>query len=553
MRVEIEGLSGEERRNALATMTITSASVEGTASEARVESLHARAPREIALALQPFGYYRPRIESQLTRDRERWTARYRVTPGPRVIVRSVSIELSGDGEEETGFRNAVERFPASEGAALSHVAYEFGKTRLLNVASELGYLDARFDTHELRINLDSYIAEIELAFATGPRYVFGPVFFDQNVVDAEILEALVTFRRGDPFSVVPLLELQSVLSESPYFSRVEVVPRRDSALGLEVPIDVNLVPRRPQRYEVGVGYGTNTGPRGNLQVEFRRLNRSGHRALGELSASIVEKRVSGRYVMPFGTPRPQVLSFAAGFARLTPTTSTSNAAVVSTTLGRSRGRWQETFAITFQLEDFEVGTTSGTSYLLMPSASWSHTRANDRVFPTRGGRVRFELQGAAKGVASNASFARARMSAKLIQPLTPSTRVLLRLDLGGTLTSQLNDLPPSIRFFAGGDQSIRGYAYRSLGPIDSVGNVVGGRVLGISSVELDQQVIHRVFIGGFFDFGNALDNVNWNLEQGAGGGIRWLSPVGLVRVDLAVALTEPGHPLRLHITVGPDL
>jgi translocation and assembly module TamA len=72
-------------------------------------------------------------------------------------------------------------------------------------------------------------------------------------------------------------------------------------------------------------------------------------------------------------------------------------------------------------------------------------------------------------------------------------------------------------------------------------------------VELDQRVFHRIFIAGFFDLGNALDDVNWNLEQGVGGGVRWLSPVGLVRLDLAVALTEPGHPLRLHITVGPDL
>jgi translocation and assembly module TamA len=553
VRVQVEGLSGEERRNVLATLSVVGARTDGIGAESRVSRLHARAPGEIALALQPFGYYQPRVESELLTEPGQWTARYAVTPGPRVTVHSASIRVTGEGADESGFKDAVSRFPLAEGDPLSHAAYELGKTNLLTVASELGYLDGRFETHELRVDPEDLSADIVLMFDTGPRYRFGAVSFDQEVVDPELLQSFVTFNRGEPFSVLPLLELQAALSDSPYFSRVEVVPQRDSTLGLEVPVVVYLVPRRPQRYEVGAGYGTNTGPRGNLQFELRRLNRRGHRAMGEISGSIVEKEVSGRYVIPFGTPRPQVLSFAAGFARFTPSTSKSNAAIISTTLGRSRGRWQETLSLTFQLEDFEIGTTSGTSNLLMPSAGWSRTWANDRVFPTRGGRVRFELQGAVLGIGSDATFGRAKLSAKIIRPLTRHTRALARLDLGGTVTSQLNDLPPSIRFFAGGDLSVRGYRYRSLGPADSLGNVIGGRVLAVSSLELEQEVIRRFFVAAFFDIGNALDSVSWDLEQGVGGGVRWLSPVGLVRLDLAVALTEAGRPLRLHITVGPDL
>jgi translocation and assembly module TamA len=553
VRVQIDGIRGAERRNALTTLSIALATSERVVNEARIQRMHARAPAEIALALQPFGYYRPQVESDLIREPRRWTARYLVNPGPRVTVRRVSVEVTGDGAGEAGFREAVQRFPLTEGAPLSHVTYELGKTRLLNVASELGYLDGRFETHELRVDPESYTAEVRLAFDTGPRYRFGTVSFDQDVIDPAVLESYVRFQRGEPFSTLPLLGLQSALSDSPYFSRVEVVPRRDLAQGMEVPIEVNLVPRRPQRYEVGVGYGTNTGLRGSLQMELRRLNRRGHRALGEILASAIEKRVSGRYVVPFGTPGQQVLSLAAGIARLTPSTSSSDAIVVSTTLAQSHGRWQETFALTFQLEDFEVGADSGTSYLLMPSASWSLTRANDRVFPTRGGRVRLELQGAVRGLGADASFGRIRVNSKIVQAITAHTRLLARLDLGGTVTSQLRELPPSIRFFAGGDQSVRGYEYRSLGPVDDFGNVIGGRVLAVASLEVDQRVFNRFMLAGFLDVGNAMDSVNWNLEQGLGGGVRWLSPVGLVRLDVAVALSRAGNPLRLHITVGPDL
>ncbi len=553
VRAQLEGLRGEERRNALATMSIAVAALERSVSEARVRRLHARAPDEIKLALQPFGYYRPAIQSDLRIERRTWLARYLVDPGPRVTVQSVAIDVTGDGAGEPRFRHAIDAFPLREGAPLSHAAYELGKTRLLSAASELGYLDARFVEHELRIDLVMYTARVVLVYDTGPRFRFGTVSFDQDVVDPDLLRSFVEFERGEPFNVNELLALQSALGDSPYFSRVEVVPRREQARDLEVPIEVQLVPRRTQRYEVGVGYGTNDGPRGNLQVELRRLNRVGHRALAELTASLIERRISTEYVIPHGVGRGNVLRVAAGFARLTPSTSVSDAVIVSTTLGRSRGRWQETFGLTFQLEDFEVGSHSGTANLLMPGASWLRTAADDRLFPSRGSRVRVEVSGAIRGVGSDASFGRARASGKLIRTLFPHTRLLMRLDLGGTATNRLRDLPPSIRFFTGGDQSVRGFEFRSLGPVDEQGSVVGGRVLSVGSVECDREIVKHFGIAGFWDAGNALDRLNWSLEQGVGGGLRWLSPVGLVRLDLAVAISRAGNPLRLHITVGPDL
>ena len=100
---------------------------------------------------------------------------------------------------------------------------------------------------------------------------------------------------------------------------------------------------------------------------------------------------------------------------------------------------------------------------------------------------------------------------------------------------------------------MRGYAYRSLGPVDAIGDVIGGRVLAVGSIELDREIIRRFGIAAFFDAGNALDRFDWSLEQGVGGGVRWLSPVGLVRLDLAFAVSRSGNPLRFHLTVGPDL
>ena len=553
VRVQIEGLRGDERRNALATMNIAMAASERRVGEARVRRLHARVPDEIALALEPFGYYRPEVVSDLRIQRTTWIARYVVNPGPRVVVRNVAIDIVGEGAAEPRFRQAIDAFPLREGAPLSHADYELGKTSLLDVAAELGYLDARFVEHELRIDLVTYTATAILMYDTGPRFRFGAVSFDQDVVDPNLLRSFVRFERGDPFDVNELLALQSALGDSPYFSRVEVIPQRESAQDLEVPIEVRLEPRRTQRYEAGVGYGTNTGPRGTFEVKLRRLNRVGHRAEGGASASLIERRISTQYVIPQGVGRGNMLALAAGFARLTPSTSVSDAVIVSATIGRYRGRWQEAFSLAFQLEDFHVGSDTGTATLLVPGASWSRTVADDRLFPSRGTRVRIELNGALRGVGSNASFGKVKVGGKLVRTLLPRTRLLARIDLGGTVTNQLRDLPPSIRFFSGGDQSVRGYAYRSLGPVDEAGNVIGGRVLAVGSIELDREIVRRFGVAGFIDAGNALDRVDWSLERSMGGGVRWLSPVGLVRLDLAFAMSRDGNPFRFHVTVGPDL
>ena len=553
VQVEIEGLQDPERRNVMATLSIAAARTERTIAEARVRRLHARAPGEISLALQPYGLYGPEIESDLRYQGEVWIGRYVVTPGPRVIFREVDIRMTGDGVNEAPFLRLQENSPLTDGAPLSHATYEQEKARLLAAAAELGYLDARFDRHEIRVDRESLSAGIVLWFETGPQFRFGPVTFEQDVVRPELLQGRVGFRRGEPFSVSSLLELQASLGDSPYCSRVEVVPRRDLAEDLEVPVEVHLVPSRPQRYQVGVGFSTNSGPRLSFDVALRRLNRSGHRAEAEISASLIEQRISGRYLIPFAYPNTELLTFAAGYAHLDPTTSTSDVILVSTSLGRSRGAWQETFTVGFHHDAFTVGADTGVADLLVPGAGWSLTRSNNRVFPTRGGRLRFEVQGARSGAGSSASFLRVKATGKLVRSLGPRTRVLLRAEGGATVTSQLRELPPSFRFFAGGDQSIRGYQFRSLGPTDAAGNVIGGRLLATASVELEQRFLERWGVAVFLDGGNAFDSLSQGFEYGVGGGVRWISPVGLVRIDVAVAVSETERPVRLHVTIGPGL
>ena len=559
VRIEIDGLERDLRRNVLASLSLEDARDDDDLNEERIRRLHARGEDEIATALQPFGYYRPDVQASLSRDGAIWVARYDVDPGPPLKVASLDVRVEGEGADDPWFQRDVREFPLQQGEPLYHPDYEGGKQRFVDDAASNGYLDADFQTSEMRVDLDAYTADVVLHFATGPRYRFGPVTFNQDFLDPDLLRGYVTFEQGEILDMDELLEMQNALSDSPYFQRVEVVPRRDLAQGVEVPIEVSLTPSKHQRWSAGAGYGTDTGPRGTVALELRRINRQGHRGNVEVRASQIEKSGQAQYQIPGAYPRTDVLTFSLGYSDLQTDTSESQSSLVGVGLTQARGQWREALALNFQREDFEVGLDEGRSELVIPQATWTRVRADDRISATHGDRVEFTIRGADESVGSNASFLQAAAQGKLIRSFADRFRFITRLQVGHTETEQLRELPPTIRFFAGGDQSIRGYGYQDLGPLDEAGNVIGGEDLLAGSVELEYRFLEKWLflekwgVAVFYDTGNAMRSFSGSLEEGAGVGLRWVSPIGPIRADAAWALTEPGTPVRFHLTVGPDL
>lgn len=559
LRIEIEGIEDDLRRNVLATLSLEEAREEGDLTADQIRRLESRSEEEIAEALQPFGYYRPEIESTLRREGDTWVARYEVDPGPPLQVTSVGVSVEGAGAETPGFRQAVRDFPLSQGERLYHPAYESGKQAFLDEASENGYLDAAFEVSEIRIDREAYTADIALRFDTGPRYQFGPVTFNQDFLEPDLLRGYVTFEPGEPFDLDELLRMQTALSDSPYFQRVEVVPRRDLAEGVAVPVEVNLTPAKRQRWNTGVGYGTDTGARGTVALELRRINREGHRGYTEIRAAERENAFEARYEIPGAYPRTDLLTFSLGYSDLRLDTTESETYLIGAALTRTRGEWREAFALRFQQEDYKVGVDEGTAELLIPQATWTRVRADDRISTSRGYRMEFVVRAADEAALSNASFFQTSAEGKLIRSFADRFRLVSRLRIGHTETQDFRELPATIRFFAGGDQSVRGWGYQELGPRDLAGNVIGGRELLAGSLELEYRFLEKWRfleqwgIAVFYDAGNALRSFSDPLERGAGVGFRWVTPIGPLRADAAWALTQPGTPIRFHLTVGPDL
>ncbi len=519
----------------------------------QLKTLHRRASRQIKTALQSFGYYKSEVQASLSHIDERWTARYDVTLGPPLRYQYIETDISGDGNSEPKLLALFETFPIRKNYIVDHTVYESAKRELIATAIELAYLDARFNRHEILVDLERNEAQLTLHLETGALFYFGNINFDQGELDREFLERYGRIKPGQRYSTKRLIALENALQNSGYFVDVAVTPRIDDAENHRVPIDVVLDAIKPSRFTFGLGYGTDTGARGKFGWEKRRVNRRGHRFISGLTLSQTSEEASARYIIPIRNPRNDRFSTFGTYLNDNPDTSESELGRIGISRSSVHGKTSVEYMLNFQHETFTVAGQQDTVDFLAPSVNLSWITADDRLFPTRGLRADISMVLAYDGILSNISFAQTYLRGKLLFPIGSHGRLILRGEAGVTFASDVTVLPASIRFFAGGDQSVRGFAYEELGPEDDDGNVIGGRYMIIGSAEYEHRITSAWSVSAFLDAGNAFDDFDEDLEQGVGVGVRWRSPVGPIRLDIANAVSKKGKPWRLHFTIGPDL
>ena len=550
--IEITGLSSEMLNAVEGSLSIYLQRDHPLLSAGIVRRLHDKAPQEIRRALEPFGYYHAKVERQLTRSASGWTARYDVALGEPIRVRHVDIVISGPGATEPVLQRWHASFPLNPGDVLVHRVYEDAKGELLDIARGLGYVDGQLERHEIAVDLQTNSADIKLLYATGPRYRFGSVDFEQDVFADDFLRRYLPFHRGDRYDIDKLIELQRALSNSDYFEYVQVEPQVDKATDEEVPIRIRLTPRKQFRYDVGIGYTTDTGPRGTLGFQNRRATSYGHHFVVVVSASEVLSNASASYLVPLRRPQTDSIAYSAQWEDENTDTVLRTTNSLSAMLTRVRGQWKRGLGISYERERYRV-ESSDNSTLLIPLINWQRLWGRNRIHTLRGALFNAELRGAVEGALSDTTFLQIRTNGKMIESLGMRDRVLMRAEADASWTSEFSLLPASQRFFAGGDQSIRGYAYKSLGPIDVDGTVIGGTHMLIGSLEYEHIFGNIYSMALFYDSGNAFNKGSFTPVSGAGIGMRWRLPFGAMRIDVAYALSEPDHPWRLHINIGPDL
>lgn len=555
--VQVTGLEGTYQTNALALLGIQQES-EGELGEARIRALHGRAPDQIRDALAPFGLYRVEVDASLTppsAEGTPWTARYAVAPGDPIRIATVDYEILGEGATNPEFPT---QFPLGEGAVLLHADYEKAKGEILAIAQREGYLDANLPLHRVLIDVTHYRAIIQFHLDTGPRYYIGDVRFKQDLLAEDLLERYVDFEVGDLYDPDKLLGLQSRLLGTEYYEKVEIDPlKEDAGESHVIPIEVIAVRNKANKYRFGLGYATDVGPRATLEWRRRYLNRWGHRFKAEANASEVSQGVEFDYRIPIADPTTDYVTIRPDWESFN--TASRSGEVLTVKFGHSvllDSGWRRTMGVDYRNESTEINSQEniGTTNELVPNISFARTYTDDPIYTSNGYRVKFTLLGTTQALSETTYFS-ALLRAKWIKSFLDDYRFITRADLGATLADDVLDVPVSRRFFAGGDDTVRGWSFDVLGPNDPVTNdAVGGRYLAVGSLELERRIKGDFSAAVFTDFGNAFDPAfEREIEVGAGAGIRWRSPIGQIRFDIAFALTKTDSPARLHFVIGPDL
>lgn len=553
--VEFKGLSRTTEKVVRANVTLDDEPC--TAAPARVRRLYRRADRQIRQALEVYGYYSPTIDKSLERGESCWRATFTIVRGPRVKLRDVSIGVTGAGESDRGLVEALGKDDdLVPGEGLNQRAYDAFKATFAGIAQRRGYFDGRYAVSRIDVYPAELVADITMDYVSGERYTFGAVTLDQDVVDPALVLRYVDFKPGDPYDAERVNELYTDLLAGGYFQNVDLRPTPRPAPYLDVPVHIVLTASAPRTWKTGVGYATDVGAKVRLDFLNQRLNRKGHQLEFNSSFAQVKGEATLGYRLPRGSPRDEWLSLETGYRYDNPQDSTSDEFRVGVKdVKRRRGTWRETRSVDYVRETFQVGSEEErTSDLVLPAISWASQPRLVPPRPRREHRLSFTLSGTDEILGSDTAFLQMESEGKMIIPLWTTARLLLRGRAGWTIKDEFDDLPFSVRYFAGGDDSVRGYDYKSLGPTDAEGSVVGGADTLVGSVEVDQQVFGKWSVAAFVDMGNAFDSFkDLSLKTGVGAGIRWYSPLGPIRFDIGVPLDDAPDSFRIHITLGPDL
>ena len=505
-------------------------------------------------ASRAVGYYDAQFTPNLLHLQGCWKITINVKANRPIKVAQIQINLTGEGLAEQEFEELRNNPPYVRGDILNHKKYSDYKTRLKKISQSFGYFDAAFEAHEITVNPQHYTANVNLNFRTGKRYRFGKVNIQQDVLNKKVIQNFLRVKEGDLYSSERLIRQQQLLQNSGYYSDIQIATLHQQAVNQHVPIQIILISKKRNAYKFKVGYGTDTGPRVSAEQERRWTGSKGQRLNLKATASPKLSSFTARLTEPKTNPEDDTLSYLLQWKQDIKGDLTSH----SLKLGAEHTRktssgWQQTAALTYLLDTTQVDNKSAskTQYTFLGIKA-EKIKADNLIFPLNGWHLKGEVQGAIKNVLSDDNILQVKGSGKHILKIGDG-RLISRLNLGYTLIGDLETLPTSLRFFAGGGQSVRGYAFESLSESNTEGSIIGGQHLLTTSLEYDYSIVDGWGAAIFIDAGNAFNDwKNTDLKLGMGIGARWRSPVGPVRIDIGWPKDKFADP-RLHLSIGADL
>ena len=557
LKFSVVGIEGEQKKNVLAYLGAAPESDENR------RNFVVSARDKVESALQALGYYQPEIEIDLQRTEPKWRLSIVVNAGEPVRVRDINIQILGAAANDDNFTRLTSDTGFSSGDVLHHGRFESFRENVLSLGQRRGYLRGEIVASRIEVQVEAGTADVMLWYDSGPRLRFGEIIVDNTLIDSDLFDSMLTFQSGDYFDQVRLQQLQSRLQRTHYFSSVIVLPQRKRSLGDRVPVVVNLQRAKRHSFDVGVGYSTDTEERMSLTWRTPRINRHGHSQQTRLEYSPINPSGRFTYSIPVSDPLTDVVQLWARVEENEFGDIDSRQNELGIKRETKNRNWIYGYSLRELNESWDIaGYSASNDYLLFGGSVSRRTHRGSIVDPEWGFSQLYTVEAAADQVGSDLDLLRFTAALRYVVTPVPRNRVVTRLDLGQIKIAKgdRRDLAPSLAFFAGGSQSIRGYAYQSLGDeltvVEPNGEtktfVVGGDRLAIGSLEY-QYYFTDTWRGALFvDAGDAFNGGDFDAKVGAGFGVHYVTPVGPVRVELANSVSEDDPSWRLLFAIGAE-
>jgi translocation and assembly module TamA len=548
---DINGLEDAPLKNAQSRLDILKKSA-GTLYTTKIKVLYHEGKTAITKAIEPYGFFKARVTSHLAHKDNNWVATYHVRPGQQLRISTLNLVIKGPGQHNRHLLRTLKHLTLKQGQPLNVPKYRSAKATLLTQAHNQGYIKAALTKDKVTVNLVAQTIDISLTLNTGPRFYFGKITFGKSPFALKFLRRFRPFREGEPFSTQKLNTLQSNYDATGYFKSVNIVPNIPTGknTSTRIPVHTTFQMDKKKMYQIGLGYGTVSGPRIKGSVNWRWINRYGQKFKLSIMRSRVMNRLTAQYLIPASRPMTDHYSISASIFEMTPPHK-AKAFVKKLGVGYlvKRQKWTWNFGLDRVWERWRLGKSDGytNSKLLIPSISASYASTNNTILVENGFRLYVALQGAYKPALSSVSFLQPLLNFKIIQTLWKSNRFIFSFNGGYTIVHGLKKLPLSQRFYAGGQGSLLGFGYQAIGP---------GRYLTVANAAYQRQ-IHKAFYGEvFYGAGNAFNTFKkyaTNLKRSAGLAVVWRSPIGDLKVYWAKALSSKKKPNRFGFLLESEL
>ena len=506
------------------------------------------------MSLKALGYYKPTIK--ISFDNAQQLLIVDVERGPVTRIADINVTITGAGKDDAEFMSAVNSIKIKQGDFLNHGKYEAARKRIESQLLDLGYFDAKWHEHKLAVSLKNNSAKIIFNVDTGPRYQFGDITIGTETPAEKYIRSLAEFKQGQPYKATDISDYNLALSSTPYFASVRVYADIAKRKNNQVPVNVDVLHKPANSYEVGGGFNTDFGPKVRFKWTKPWITEDGHYLESNLNVSERQQDISLGYTVPVDDPNDDLWRFSLGYKLEDGVTNDLYSKILTGQLQRqwlTEDDWVRTAFIRRDYETYRIGEEEQSAKMLMPGISYAKKDTEGGTTPYEGYQWLLSAEFGLEDMMSSTNILRLQLQNAWLNTFADRHLLYLRANLGAMLVEDINDVPLSLRFYAGGDQSVRGFAYESISPEDEQGRLIGGKYLISGTIEYNYQFAEHWRAALFVDSGTATNDFSDRVEVGAGFGFRYLTPVGPVRIDHAWGLTKESKSTRLSITIGPEI